>query len=85
MDLLGTPLRVTNIEPGMVETEFSEVRLQDMERAKSVYAGMTPLSAADIAESIYWCVQLPSHVNITELVIMPTNQAAIQMVHRSTP
>jgi NADP-dependent 3-hydroxy acid dehydrogenase YdfG len=85
MDLLGTPLRVTNIEPGMVETEFSEVRLQSAERAKSVYAGMTPLSAADIAESIFWCAQLPAHVNISELVIMPTDQAAIQMVHRRAP
>jgi 3-hydroxy acid dehydrogenase/malonic semialdehyde reductase len=82
MDLLGTPLRVTNIEPGMVETEFSEVRMQSAERAKAVYKGMKPLSAADIAETILWCVQRPAHVNIQELVIFPTDQAAIQMVHR---
>ncbi|MGZ3721587.1 MAG: SDR family NAD(P)-dependent oxidoreductase [Bdellovibrionales bacterium] len=82
MDLLGTALRVTNIEPGMVETEFSEVRLESTERAKAVYRGMKPLSAADISESIFWCAQLPAHVNIQELVIMPVDQAAIQLVHR---
>lgn len=82
MDLLGTPLRVTNIEPGMVETEFSAVRFADAERAKSVYKGMKPLSGDDIADSILWCVQAPAHVNIQELVIMPVAQAAIQLVHR---
>ena len=83
LDLLGTPLRVTNIEPGMVETEFSEVRFGDKERAKSVYKGMTPLSARDVAECIVWSVQRPKHVNIQEMVIFPTDQAAIQAVHRS--
>ncbi len=82
MDLIGTGLRVTNIEPGMVETEFSEVRFQSKERAKGVYKGMTPLSAQDIAESILWAVQRPAHVNIQEMVIYPTDQAAIQHVHR---
>ena len=82
LDLMGTPLRVTNIEPGMVETEFSEVRFQDKDRAKSVYKGMTPLSAKDIAECIVWSVQRPKHVNIQEMVIFPTDQAAIQAVHR---
>lgn len=82
MDLLGTPLRVTNIEPGMVETEFSQVRLENSERAKAVYRGMKPLSAEDIADTILWCVQRPKHVNIQELVIFPTDQAALQMVHR---
>lgn len=85
MDLVGTPLRVTNIEPGMVETEFSEVRFADAERAKSVYKGMKPLSGEDIADSILWCVQVPAHVNIQELVIMPVAQAAIQLVHREEP
>lgn len=82
MDLLGTRVRVTNIEPGMVETEFSQVRFADLERAKAVYKGMTPLSAADIAETIVWCLARPQHVNIQELVIFPTDQAAIQLVHR---
>ena len=76
-DLLGTAIRITNIEPGMVETEFSEVRLQDKAKAQAVYQGMRPLSAQDIAETILWCVQRPAHVNIQELVIFPTDQAAV--------
>lgn len=83
MDLLGTPLRVTNIEPGMVETEFSEVRLGSKERAKGVYRGMKPLKAQDVADCVVWAVERPPHVNIQELVIFPTDQAAIQLVHRN--
>lgn len=82
MDLLGTPIRVTNIAPGMVETEFSLVRLQDTRKAKAVYAGMTPLKASDIAEAIVWSVQRPAHVNIQEMVIYPTDQASVYHVHR---
>ncbi len=83
MDLLGTPIRVINIEPGMVETEFSVVRLADEQKAKNVYAGMQPLTAEDIAESIVWTLSRPSHVNIQELVIFPTDQAAVgPYVHR---
>lgn len=77
MDLLGTPLRVTNIEPGMVETEFSDVRLEDKEKAKKVYKGVNALQARDIAETIAWCVERPDHVNVQELVIYPTQQAAV--------
>lgn len=77
MDLLGTPIRVTNIEPGMVETEFSEVRLEDKYKAKKVYQGVNALKAQDIAETIAWCVERPGHVNIQELVIYPTQQAAV--------
>jgi 3-hydroxy acid dehydrogenase/malonic semialdehyde reductase len=78
MDLMGTPVRVTNIEPGMVETEFSEVRYDgDQEKAASVYKGMTPLQASDIAETIVWCLSRPKHVNIQELVIYPVDQAAV--------
>jgi len=82
MDLLGQPVRVTNIEPGMVETEFSEVRLNDKTAAKKVYEGMTPLSAQDIAETIYWCCDRPPHVNIQELIIYPTDQAHVGQVAR---
>lgn len=82
MDLLGQPIRVTNIEPGMVETEFSEVRLGDKERAESVYKGMKPLSANDVADAILWSLERPAHVNVQELVLFPTDQAAIQTVHR---
>jgi len=82
LDLSGTGVRVTEISPGMVETEFSRVRLGDVEKAKSVYAGMTPLSARDIAETIYWCVNRPRHVNIQEVVLYPTDQASPTVVHR---
>jgi NADP-dependent 3-hydroxy acid dehydrogenase YdfG len=81
-DLLGTNIRVSEISPGMVETEFSEVRLGDKDKAKKVYAGMKPLSPEDVAESIYWMSQQPAHVNIQELVIYPTAQAAPGFVHR---
>lgn len=83
MDLLGTKIRVTNIEPGMVNTEFSFVRLGDQSKADKVYEGMTPLTAHDIAETITWCVARPAHVNIQELVIYPTDQAHVGQVARS--
>ncbi|RYZ68154.1 MAG: NAD(P)-dependent oxidoreductase, partial [Proteobacteria bacterium] len=84
LDLLGKPVRVTNIEPGMVETEFSEVRYNgDKEKAANVYKGMKPLSASDIAETIAWCLARPAHVNIQELIIYPTDQAGVGLyVHR---
>jgi 3-hydroxy acid dehydrogenase / malonic semialdehyde reductase len=77
MDIMGTGVRVTNIEPGMAKTEFSEVRLGDSEKANAIYRGMTPLSAEDIAETVSWCVGRPAHVNIQELVIFPTDQAGV--------
>ncbi len=83
MDLLGTGLRVSNIEPGMVETEFSQVRLGDPGAAASVYRGMKPLTAEDIAEVIMWCLERPPHVNIQEVVVYPTDQASVTHVHRS--
>ena len=82
MDLMGHNVRVTTIEPGMVNTEFSLVRLDDQKKADKVYENMKPLSAEDIAESIVWCLKRPQHINVQELVIYPTDQAAIQMVHR---
>ncbi|MBX3023037.1 MAG: SDR family NAD(P)-dependent oxidoreductase [Bdellovibrionales bacterium] len=82
LDLLGTPIRVTNIEPGMVETEFSQVRFADAEKARKVYEGMTPLTAEDVAEAIVWCTARPSHVNVQELVLFPTDQPAVGVVHR---
>lgn len=84
MDLLGKKIRVTNIEPGMVNTEFSLVRLKDQGAADKVYEGMTPLSAQDIAETITWCVLRPAHINIQELVIYPTDQAHVGQVARAT-
>lgn len=84
MDLLGTKIRVTNIEPGMVHTEFSLVRFEDQNKADKVYEGMTPLRAEDIAETIAWCVARPAHVNIQELVIYPTDQAHVGQIARRT-
>lgn len=75
-DMLGKNIRVTNIEPGMVETEFSLVRFKGQEdKAASVYDGMRGMSAADVAETIFWCATLPAHVNINRLQVMPTDQA----------
>ncbi len=82
MDLKGTGVRVTNIEPGMVHTEFSLVRLGNQQKAEAVYDDMMPLSANDIAETILWCVERPAHVNIQELVIYPTDQASVGQVVR---
>lgn len=83
MDLLGTPIRVTNIEPGFVETEFSDVRFRgDTDRAKSVYKGMTALTAEDIAELILFAATRPPHVNISELYVIPTDQSSSTLIHR---
>ncbi len=76
IDLLEKGIKVTSIDPGMVETEFSEVRFKgDNERAKSVYRGLTPLSGKDIAEIIAFVLSRPAHVNINDLLVMPTAQA----------
>lgn len=83
IDLLGKKIRVTNIEPGMVETEFSEVRFRDKEKAKEVYRGLTPLKAEDIAECIVWSLSQPEHVNIQELVVYPTEQASPNHTYRA--
>tara|TARA_R110002072_G_scaffold89232_4_gene199903 strand:+ start:26919 stop:27662 length:744 start_codon:yes stop_codon:yes gene_type:complete len=75
-DLLGQNIRVTNIEPGMCDTEFSVVRFEgDADRAKQVYSGMKPLSAADVAEIVYWTTALPPHINVNQLEVMPVAQA----------
>ena len=75
-DLLGTKVRVTNVEPGMCETEFSLTRFRgDIAKADSVYAGMTALSADDIAETIDWIINRPAHININVISLMPTQQA----------
>jgi 3-hydroxy acid dehydrogenase/malonic semialdehyde reductase len=75
-DLLGSKVRVSNIEPGMAETEFSVVRFGgDANRASSVYAGTQPLSAEDIAETVEWVVNRPAHVNVNTMSIMPVSQA----------
>lgn len=76
IDLLGKGIRVTEIKPGAVETEFSTVRFKgDNEKAKNVYNGFKPLQPEDVAEAIYYVTTVPDHVNINELIIMPTAQA----------
>lgn len=82
-DLLGTGVRVSTVDPGMVETEFSTVRFRgDDERARRVYQGMTPLTAADVADAVLWCATRPPHVNIDQIVLKPTDQASATLVHR---
>jgi len=83
LELLGRPVRVTEIVPGLVETEFSLVRFAgDAQRAQSVYRGMEPLLAADVADCIAWAATRPAHVNIDEIVVRPRDQATATMVHR---
>lgn len=83
LELLGRLIRVTEVSPGLVETEFSLVRFDgDRERAASVYQGMQPLTAEDVAECIAWVATRPSHVNIDEVVLRPRDQAHSTRVHR---
>ena len=84
LELVGQPVRVSEIDPGMVETEFSLVRFDgDAERAAAVYEGMTPLTAEDVAEAVAWVATRPAHVNIDQITMMPRDQAGPGIVHRS--
>jgi NADP-dependent 3-hydroxy acid dehydrogenase YdfG len=84
IDLLKHGIKVTAVHPGAVETEFSLVRYKgDAEKAASVYHGMQPLTGTDIAETIFYTTQLPAHVCINELTIMPTQQASTAHFHRT--
>lgn len=83
MELLGTGIRLTTVDPGMVETEFSLVRFQqDSQRAKAVYAGMEPLKGEDVAECIGFAVTRPPHVNLESIMVNPTDQANVKQVYR---
>ena len=83
-ELLGKPIRVTQVNPGLVETEFSVVRFDgDEDRAKIPYQGLVPLTADDIADCVAWAVTRPPNVNIDEVVVRPVAQATSMMIHRS--
>jgi 3-hydroxy acid dehydrogenase/malonic semialdehyde reductase len=82
-DLLGTPVRVTSVDPGMVETDFSAVRFRgDIERASKVYQGLTPLTPDDVADVIFFCATRSPHVNINEVIMMPVDQASATLLNR---
>lgn len=86
MELLGRPIRVCEIDPGLVETEFSVVRFHgDTERAAAIYEGLTPLSADDVADCIAFVATRPSHVNIDTLIVLARDQAGATSVHRRKP
>ncbi len=84
-DVLGTPIRVTTVDPGMVETDFSLVRFRgDEERASKVYKGIQPLTAEDVAETILWAASRPAHVNIARVLLTPVQQANSLLFHRES-
>jgi NADP-dependent 3-hydroxy acid dehydrogenase YdfG len=86
LELSGTGVRVSTVDPGLAETEFSVVRFKgDTARAKKVYEGVTPLRAEDVADALVWVASRPPHVCIDEMIIKCTDQAAIHKVHRRTP
>lgn len=83
LDLVDTPLRVTTIDPGLVETEFSEVRFYgDKERAARTYDGFKPLEGDDIANAVVWATSCPAHVQVAEMIILPTAQASAMVTHK---
>jgi serine 3-dehydrogenase len=85
MELVDTAVRICTVDPGLVKTEFSEVRFRgDKERAKTVYQGFQPLMPEDVANAVLFCATQPPHVQIAQIVLMPTNQASTTMVHRKT-
>lgn len=86
LDLNGTGIKVSNISPGAVDTEFSRVRFKgDKEKADKVYQGFTPLYAADIADLVFFIVSRPAHVNITDSIIFPSAQSSATMIHKKLP
>ncbi len=86
IDLLGTGVRVSTVDPGLVETEFSQVRFRgDAQRAQRVYEGLKPLTGADVAEAVLFCATRPPHATVRELVLTPTAQASAVHVFRSVP
>jgi len=86
IDLHGTPIRVTTVDPGMVETDFSLVRFRgDAERSAGVYADTRPLRAEDVADAVMWCLTRVDRVNIAEVIMTSTDQSSATLVHRTKP
>ena len=84
MDLVATPVRVSTVDPGMVETEFSLVRFHgDENKAAAVYKGIASLTPDDVAEAVVFCATRPPHVTISEMIVMPTSQASPMLAHRT--
>jgi serine 3-dehydrogenase len=85
LDVAGTPVRVSSVDPGLVETEFSIVRFEgDAERAKQPYRGMQPLTGDDVAEAVFFVANAPPHMNVLDMVIVPTAQRHVLVVDRAT-
>ena len=83
IDLVDTPIRVTNVKPGLVETNFSVVRFRgNKAAADNVYEGLRPLTGDDVAEVVYFAASLPEHIQIAEVLVMPTNQATGTIAYR---
>ncbi|HSW86426.1 MAG TPA: SDR family NAD(P)-dependent oxidoreductase, partial [Rhabdochlamydiaceae bacterium] len=82
LDVIGTAIRVSEIDPGAVHTEFSEIRWNDKERANKFYEGFTPLTADDIADAVIYCATRPLHVNVAEIIIFPQAQASLTEIYR---
>ncbi|MBU0985188.1 MAG: SDR family oxidoreductase [candidate division Zixibacteria bacterium] len=83
LDLVDTPIRVSTVDPGLVETEFSRVRFYgDAERAERVYKGFQPLRGEDIAEAVYWVAERPAHVQVAQMIILPTAQGSAMVTHK---
>lgn len=85
LDLVDTPIRVCTVDPGLVETEFSMVRFRgDEERAKKTYQGLRTLLPEDVADAVVYCATRPAHVQVAEMILLPTNQASTTLVHRQS-
>jgi len=85
IDVLGTGVRVSSVDPGLVDTEFAVVRFHgDQERADAVYNGLEPLHGRDVADAVFFCATRPPHANVREMILMPSAQAAAVHVHRGS-
>lgn len=86
VDVVGTPIRVSSVDPGFVETEFSVVRFAgDEDRARQVYEGFQPLRAADVADAVHYVISAPPHVNVTQMIVVPTAQRNAYVLNRALP